>query len=128
MADVTTYFDISEVSGFRFQVAEWIVKSKKKLMNVRCSTFDFLRVGCAHRISQISSVKGGQSPPYTLATSPRRFILNVTACFDISEITGFRCSAGGGFDAYSPPLEDSTFKPLRAGINPAPTLEALPKK
>jgi hypothetical protein len=28
------------------------------------------------------------------------------------------------FDPYSPPLVDSTFKPLRAGINPAPTGEA----
>jgi len=36
--------------------------------------------------------------------------------------------SGGGFDAYSPPLEDSTLKPLRAGINPAPTPEAQPKK
>jgi hypothetical protein len=32
------------------------------------------------------------------------------------------------FDAYSPPLKDSTFKPLRAGINPAPSHEAHPKK
>ena len=32
------------------------------------------------------------------------------------------------FDAYSPPEEDSKFKPLRAGINPDPTHEAHLKK
>jgi len=37
-------------------------------LNPNVAKIAYRRVGCAHQISLISSVKGGHSPPYTSST------------------------------------------------------------
>ena len=54
------------VSGI-FQVSPLQIKLKSKIVVIldpNVAKIPYRRVGCAHQISLISFVKGGQSPPY----------------------------------------------------------------
>jgi len=61
MSNVEVRVSVFSIKPAR-SAAKWYVAS---VLNPNVAKISYRRVGCAHQISLISSIKGGHSPPYT---------------------------------------------------------------